>query len=159
MTSSADVRRIEQTAGSDLVAAVDRVLAEWIDHVLRSRVPGPAREAHADAWTSVVTETHRRVVTDLTDLLGHRFDEQATSPLAVLRGVVPPLTEFLRRVGVEPVPRDDAAMALHPDDAYDLTPGAFADFGDEVAEAGLRWGAAKAFVHLRSRADAPSGEA
>ena len=40
---------------------------------------------------------------------------------------------------------------------YDLTPGGFLDFGDDVQAAGLTWGAAKAHVHRHRRRVAPRG--
>jgi hypothetical protein len=53
----------------------------------------------------------------------------------------------LRSAGVAPVERDDFQRDRFPDDAYDLVPVSFADLGPEVAEAGIAWGAAKAWTH------------
>jgi hypothetical protein len=38
---------------------------------------------------------------------------------------------------------------MFPDDDYGLTPASFADIDPALAEPGLAWGAAKAWVHRR----------
>ena len=45
--------------------------------------------------------------------------------------------------------RDDQQVHLFPDDDYDLAPANFADVDPSLAEPGLTWGAAKAYVHLQ----------
>jgi hypothetical protein len=47
------------------------------------------------------------------------------------------------------VARDAFEQERFPDDVYGLMPASFADFGPEVGEAGLAWGAAKAWEHKR----------
>ena len=54
-------------------------------------------------------------------------------------------------LGVPPVVRDEVAEQVMPDDVYDLAPGAWADVDDALAEPGLTWGAAKAYVVLARR--------
>ncbi len=93
---------------------------------------------------------------ELRELLGADIDEQRSNPLAVLRRVVPYAAEVLGNAGVAPVARDRDAIALHPDDHYDLTPGAFIDFGEAVHEAGIRWGAGKAHLHLNRHKESRS---
>ena len=44
-----------------------------------------------------------------------------------------------------------------PNDIYALGPRAWSDFGEDVGDAGLRWGAAKAMVH-RQRHATPSAK-
>jgi hypothetical protein len=58
----------------------------------------------------------------------------------------------LREAGARPVARDAQAQRHFPDDLYDLTPASFADIDPALHEPGLVWGAAKAHVHLRRRA-------
>jgi hypothetical protein len=83
-------------------------------------------------------------------LLESDIDSQRTTPLALLRSrAVRYPTEVLAAAGVPPVVRDEAAGELFPDDVYDLAPAAFADLAPELADVGLRWGAAKAFEHKR----------
>ena len=45
--------------------------------------------------------------------------------------------------------RDEQQTRLFPDDDYDLAPANFADVDPSLAEPGLTWGAAKAYVHLQ----------
>jgi hypothetical protein len=84
------------------------------------------------------------------ELLAADIDEQRTTPLAILRGAALRYpTSVLHAAGVPPVVRDRAAEELFPDDLYDLVPASFADLDPSLADAGLRWGAAKAFEHKR----------
>ena len=83
-------------------------------------------------------------------LLEADIDQQRSTPLAVVRqAAVRYPTEVLRRAGVPEVVRDEAAEELFPADVYDLAPASFADLDAQLAEVGLRWGAAKAFEHKR----------
>jgi hypothetical protein len=50
------------------------------------------------------------------------------------------------------VERDDFQRDRFPDDVYDLVPTSFADFGPDVADAGIAWGAAKAWTHRQRHA-------
>jgi hypothetical protein len=84
------------------------------------------------------------------ELLARDIDDQPTTPLAIVRGAaVRYPTEVLKGAGVPPVVRDAAAQELFPDDLYDLAPAAFGDLDPDLADVGLRWGAAKAFEHMR----------
>jgi len=67
----------------------------------------------------------------------------------LLRAAVRYPTAVLRAAGVPPVARDDQQVHLFPDDDYDLAPANFADVDPALAEPGLVWGAAKAYVHLQ----------
>jgi hypothetical protein len=83
-------------------------------------------------------------------LLEADIDEQGTTPLAIVRtAAVPYPTAVLRRAGVPAAARDDFATSAFPDDVYDLSPATFADLSPELADAGMAWGAAKAFEHRR----------
>ena len=42
-------------------------------------------------------------------------------------------------------------MTTFPDDVYDLAPATFDDVSPDLHDPGLRWGAAKAHVHLKRR--------
>ena len=84
-------------------------------------------------------------------LLALDIDEQRTGPLALLREAVVFPTTVLSEAGIEPAERDAQAIALFPDDVYDLAPASFADLDPALADAGIAWGAAKAHVHLARR--------
>ena len=128
-----------------LADAVDRALPDWVTAAVRSRVAGPVPEATADAAQRARAE----IVPRLRDLLATDVDQQRSNPLAILREAVRYPAEVLREAGVEPPDRDDFERERFPDDVYGLVPANFADFGPEVAEAGIAWGAAKAWTHRR----------
>ncbi len=145
-----------QRYGSALADAVEEALPGWVQaSVERHLQPGslPA-DARADI-ESEIERAGRAAVADvggrLRDLLGHGPDDQWTNPLSILRTAAAYPTQILKDHGVAPVERDRHAQRIHPDDIYDLTPGAFADFGPEVHEHGITWGAAKAHLHLQNR--------
>jgi hypothetical protein len=88
-------------------------------------------------------------------LLARDVDQQATTPLTIVRGAVRFPTGVLADAGVAPVDRDPVAAEAFPDDVYDLTPGSFADLHPDLVEAGIAWGAAKAHTILRRRKATP----
>jgi hypothetical protein len=89
------------------------------------------------------------VGTAVRELLMLDIDDQRVNPLAVVRRAVTYPTAVLRAAGVPAIERDRQAVRQFPDDDYDLTPASFADLDPALHEPGLRWGAAKAHVHLR----------
>lgn len=137
--------------GALLVEAVAAALPSWLEYQLALRLDHSVIDDNRTEIDRQVGHIAEACVAELTELVMLPFENQRTSPLAVLRSVVAPLTDLLAALGAEPSERDQAAIDLHPSDVFDLTPGAFAEFGEDVGDAGLRWGAAKAFVHLRSR--------
>ncbi len=79
------------------------------------------------------------------------IEDQRTTPLELLRtGVIYP-TQVLSALGVPPVARDEFTERAFRDDVYGLSPASFAEVDESLREPGLRWGAAKAFVHLARR--------
>jgi hypothetical protein len=83
----------------------------------------------------------------LAALLAADVDEQRGTPLTLLRQAHGPLTEVLRSHGAALARRDEADSAANPTDVYAIAPRSFADLGEAVHEAGIRWGIAKAFAH------------
>jgi hypothetical protein len=127
-----------------LADAADAALPAWVEAAVARHVDGPL-PATADAAAAARAD----LIPLLRALLALDVDEQRTTPLAILREAVRYPTEVLRDAGVAPVHRDDFDRERFPDDDYALTPASFADFGPAVAEAGIAWGAAKAWVHKR----------
>jgi hypothetical protein len=143
---------------AELLEAVARTLPGWVDRVVRERatdagleIDESARAAASAAGAAAVAE----VIPRLQVLLATDIDEQRTNPLSVLREAVRFPTEVLVALGVPQRDRDDFAVRSFPEDLYDLSPAAFADIDPELHEPGLRWGAAKAYVHLRRRRPEP----
>lgn len=150
-----------RTYADDLAAGIDRALAPWVvSSVARvvdawraagGPVPDPAIHDQARAAGERCRAELGPVV---AQVLAADIDAQRVNPLAVVRRAVPYPTAVLRAAGVPPLRRDPQAVEHFPDDDYDLTPGSFADLDPRLHEPGLRWGAAKAHVHLqRRRAD------
>jgi hypothetical protein len=139
----------------ELVAAVEEALAAWVQRVVGARWAawdgGELPAALADAARAAAAEAVEAVVPPLRALLAEDVDLQRSNPLSLVRGAVAYPTRVLAAAGVPPVVRDEQAVRLFPDDAYDLTPASFAELGEEAHEPGLRGGAAKAHVVLRRR--------
>jgi len=140
----------EQAAA--LADAIDAALPGWVERSVarvmtawKGELDDEVRAAAADAGRQAVAEVGPQV----RALLEADIDEQATTPLSLLRGAVRFPTAVLQAAGVPAVRRDEQQERLFPDDVYDLAPATFADVDPDLAEVGLAWGAAKAFVHLQ----------
>lgn len=138
----------------ELAEAVPPALHRWVQRSVRriaveaGTTPDESLErAAADAANLCADEVGRRVA----DLLARDLDEQRSTPLSLLRSATRYPTEVLRRAGVPTPERDSFDAAAFPEDLYGLTPASFADLDDSLHEPGLRWGAAKAHVHLARR--------
>jgi len=138
-----------------LADAVEATLPGWVERAVAMRWrqwaggPPPA-ELEGQARAAGERARHE-VVPALRALLEADVDSQRTTPLAVVRRAVVPATEVLEAAGVPPVERDEHAVRLFPDDAYDLAPATFGDLDASLHEPGLTWGAAKAHVVIRRR--------
>ena len=131
--------------GRRLADAVAAALPRWVARTLRSRLPGVGD----DVVAAVAAEAEADVVADLRALLARDVDEQRQSPLALVRRAGATVGGALDALGVPPPVRDDHQAALFPDDLHDVVPASFADLSEEAGQAGIAWGAAKAFVHRR----------
>jgi hypothetical protein len=138
--------------GEELAAGVELALPGW---VVRSV------ERVMTAWSGTVPEEVRRAAVEaggraradvgaaVRRLVASDVDEQATTPMALIRAAVRYPTEVLKAAGVPAVARDRFEARAFPEDAYALSPASFRDLDPELADVGLAWGAAKAFVHKR----------
>ncbi|MCB1284465.1 MAG: hypothetical protein R2689_08560 [Microthrixaceae bacterium] len=144
---------------SDRLIAVATVgVHRWVLDVVAERISGlDATRAAAvlDAARGAADEAATDVHARLAELLAVPVDEQSTTPLAILRGAHRYPTAVLSEAGAIPVQRDPFEERVNPDDLFGVAPGSWADFGEEVLDAGMAWGAAKAFLHKRARRQAP----
>jgi hypothetical protein len=144
-----------QRYGDELVRAVEASMGEWVRTRAREvlRVQGRVIDHEAEEAIDAAARDATREVSDrLRALVALDVDEQTQNPLSILRYAVRHPTRMLLELGAAPVERDEFDRRTFPDDDFALTPAAFADFGPEVHDAGIAWGAAKAHVHLRRRA-------
>ena len=142
--------------GAELAAAVEAALPAWIRTAVERFIPPGSTSADATATLesdlyAAANQAVSEVGTELRALLARDIDDQWTNPLSILRSAAVYPTRILAARGVAPVARDRHAQRIHPDDTYDLTPANFAEFGPDVHERGINWGAAKAHLHLRRR--------
>ncbi len=150
----ADAAKLRQYA-TDLADAAVAALPGWVERAVAARYEAwagqPVPEAVREAASAAGHRAQADVEPRLRDLLATDVDAQRTNPLTILRGAVGHPSRVLAAAGVPAVERDADAQRLFPDDAYDLGPAAFADLHPSVHEAGLLWGAAKAYVILARR--------
>lgn len=135
-----------------LARAVREVLPGWVQRCVAAGLDRAGRRADEDleaAARAAGVRCAQEVGDSVAELLATDVDEQATTPLALLRSAVRYPTEVLAEAGVDPVPRDDFARRAFPDDPYGLTPASFGAVDPTLVEPGIAWGAAKAHVHRR----------
>lgn len=127
-----------------VVRSVERLMLAW-----KGGDPVDPRvlAAAADAGQRAAADVGR----ELRALLALDIDEQRVNPLTLLRRAVRYPAAVLAEAGVPAVVRDEQAERMFPDDAYGLSPAAFADVDAALHEPGILWGAAKAHVHLARR--------
>jgi hypothetical protein len=133
-----------------LADEIDAALPGWVVRSVTRLVTlwaGAVTPEVASAAQSAGQRARSEVMPAVRALLAADIDQQATTPLAILRTAVRYPAEVLAAAGVPPVVRDAFSERAFPDDVYDLTPATFADVGPGLAEAGIVWGAAKAYQH------------
>lgn len=135
-----------------LADAIEAALPAWVERSVARMMTAWNGEAD-DAVRAAAVEAGRRAAAEVApqvrELLEADIDDQHTTPLSLLRAAVRYPTAVLEGAGVPPVQRDEHQERLFPDDVYDLAPATFADVDPALVDAGMAWGAAKAFEHLQ----------
>lgn len=151
--SPADAVALRSYAG-ELADALEVALPAWVEASIMSAA---ARAGH-EVDDGMVQEARdagaragREVGPRLRSLLLADIDDQRTTPLEVLRRSTGYATEVLHNAGVPHPARDQFAVDAFPDDVFGLAPATFADLSPALLDLGVRWGAAKAHVHLARR--------
>jgi hypothetical protein len=127
-----------------LVDVAGRALGPWVAAtVARFGVDDAVGTAAAAERCAV------EITAELRDLLAHDVDRQRSTPLAILRGAGRYPSQVLAAAGVPKPYRDPFDARNDPDDVYGVSPATWSDLGDEMADVGIAWGAAKAHLHLR----------
>ena len=133
--------------GEALRVAVAEALPLWLDGQLSSRL-GRGLEP---AEKRMIDDAARRADESLTELITAGVEQPLSGPLERLRVAVAPAGAILADAGVARPSRDPFDVRSRPDDHYALGPLTFMDLGQKVHEAGITWGAAKAFLHRAGR--------
>lgn len=137
--------------GAELADRVIAAVPGWATRCVEDALPAahPGRDAVL-ARAAAAAERARQVVAEaLRALVRADVDAQRTTPLAVVRSVVPYPTEVLREAGVAAAPRDRFQSERFPEDAYGLTPATLQALDPALGDLALAWGAAKAMAHRR----------
>ncbi len=137
---------------SALRTAMIELVPQWVETVIAARAPEPSSAATRDAVERIRSLAETDTVPELSRLLDSDIDHQWSSPLEIVRSLVPALTAELHELDAPAVPRDPRSIELMAEDVYAVTPATFADIDASLHPLGLAWGAAKAHVHLRRRA-------
>ncbi len=136
---------------TQLVDAAKAAVPRWIEQQISQRLPDPIDKQTSQQIQQLAAEASTHIVAELEILVFTDIDQQRTTPLSILRQLVSTVTEVLDKHDTQRPRRDSQKAALYPDDIYDVTPANFAAFGADMHEAGIAWGAAKAYEHLHRR--------
>lgn len=129
-------RRGLTPAASQLVDALVNAFPGYVERRLREQgLPADGLDAGA-----LPSDLER----ELSALLASPPHRQDRSPLEVVRDLLGRVTTALVARGVKPASRDEAAVALHPEDRYALYPASSRELGEEAWRAHLEWGFEKA---------------
>lgn len=151
MTDRDDPDEFLRAAGDRFVAAAERSLGGWAERALISRAPQSAATA-----TATAAAFRAEVIGSLRHLVDRDIDDQRATPLQLLRASVPLLTAALVEAGLQARPGVGDRTAANDrsgdsDDPFGIAPASWAGVGEDVGEAAMVWGAAKAMVHLERR--------
>lgn len=142
----------------ELATAMTERIPSWVERAVRERAmaAGVTVDETARARIAHVGDELARSLADpLRAVLTADVDAGAGTPLATVRAEIAPVTAILDDLGVRRSRRDDFSTRHFPLDHHDLGPASFADIDESLLEPGLRWGAARAHVHLRRRRVGP----
>lgn len=138
--------------GESLRVELIRALPEWVRTTVMARL---ATEPDAEQLEAVIAGIVDSVNTRMRRLVSADIDEPLSGPLEIVRQSAVPLTTLLVELGAEARARDPYASGARPEDVFDIGPMSFLEFDEAVQDAGIRWGAAKAYVHMRRRRASP----
>ena len=150
--AAAMVAGVERAVPGWAQREVDRLLGAWggLEPGRRAVVLQEAGRAGAAAG--------RRVADELRALLSLDPQEQAATPLEIVRSAVREPTAVLAAAGVPDVVRDEFEERAWPGDRFGLVPRTMRDLDGDLAAVHFAWGMAKAEV-LRIRRARRIGEA
>ncbi|MCB2224333.1 MAG: hypothetical protein KQH83_09200 [Actinobacteria bacterium] len=121
----------------------DALVASYRPYLLR-RLSELGVAAGTPGLDEAIAEGEAWLAAELGGLLALPFRDQQRGPLEVFQQAMRYPTAALEAAGIPPVPRDPAAVGALPGDRHHLAPASSQPLGEEVWEAHLAWGAAKA---------------
>lgn len=145
--TSADVAFAQ--IGESLKTALVAGIPVWIEAVAQARL------GESIDQDDIADEIIASVTARMSTLIAADIDEPLSGPLEIVRQSAEPLTRFLAHAGATPPDRDPFDVAARPDDRFAVGPMTFLELGQPVHDAGIEWGAAKAFVHRSRRVSQP----
>lgn len=140
--------------GQRLLETISNSIRGWLHATMSNRLGEDASEYDLrDALEQVALDVEQSIAV----LVNADIDEPLSGPLERIRRAVEPLNDVLDELGAPQRPRDPVEAAMRPADRHALGPMTFRDLDDDVHDAGIAWGAAKAHLHLqrRRRPDTP----
>lgn len=146
-TESSDEQRFV-AYGQALHDAVDRSFEPWLTSLLTSR---SSQATLPDDVLIAVRQASAQATTNIKTLVQADIDDARSGPLEQMRNALTALGPILDSHGFERPQRDPVDTEMRPTDIHSLGPMSFLDLGTEVHEAGIAWGAAKAYLHRQRR--------
>lgn len=151
MSNASDDDRLREE-GEQLARAIEEALPRYLKGRILERLKQAFDELPEDA--ELRAERAARdglalIATRLWNLVRADVDEQASTPLSLLRASVDPATALLVEFDVPALARDRFMKERFPSDPYSLYPTKLGELGAVVGERAITWGAAKAYVHRR----------
>lgn len=136
----------------ELASAIESHLQGWITGSILQRAQQAGVVLDADARERATQAGQRcrdEVGPKIRALLTSDIDDQRSTPLVLLRSATSFATEVLADWGVPHTDRDAYELRAFPLDIYGLSPASLADVHESLAEPGVVWGAAKAYLHRK----------
>jgi hypothetical protein len=124
---------------------------QWLRSAFIARLGGDS--ALDDRFDRMVAQVQAEMEQRLTALAAADIDQPISGPLELIRQSAGSATELLLELGASPLPRDAAVAAMYPADVFEIGPAAAIALGQDVHEASIAWGAAKAYLHLNRHRD------
>lgn len=137
--------------GLALVSAVDAAIGPWLQGVVLDRFGGTIPDENQGLMEAAIEAAAVDAHWLLTELAVASADTPLSGPLERIRRAVKPVNDALAAAGVPQAHRDPVDVEMRPEDIYAIGPFTFIDLSAEVHDAGISWGAAKAYIHTRLR--------
>ena len=134
-----DIDELSDKLRRCIVAAVPG----WMTRMSAAVLGSQSIALRADEIAHMADEARQFVDLRLSELFAADVDQQRTTPLSILRDSVRYPNALLATQGATAFAAAGGSHFSQSEDPFHLMPASLADFGDEVHQAGLLWGAGK----------------